>query len=75
MRALYQTVRGRIPQSYEAIKLKIAGRQTSNLIMGQNKYQWRNRRIGRIEILLHRAVRETALNKNMVGLAVLHQNV
>ena len=74
MRALYQTVQGRIPQSYEAIKLKIARRQTSNLIMGQNKYQWRNR-IGRIEILLHRAVWETALNKNMVGLAVLHENV
>ena len=43
--------------------------------MGQNKYQCRNRRIGRIEILLHRAVWETALNKNMVGLAVLHENV
>ena len=47
--------------------LKIARRQTSNSIMGQNKYQWRKRRIGRIEILLHRAVWETALNKKYGG--------
>ena len=67
MRTLYQTVQGRIPQSYEAIKLKIEGRQTSNSIMRQNKYQWGKRRIGRIEILLHRAVWETALNKKYGG--------
>ena len=31
MRTLYQTVQGRIPQSYEAIKLKIEGRQNIKL--------------------------------------------
>ena len=43
--------------------------------MGQNRYQWRQRRIERTGILLHRVVWKTALNEKYGGTGILHENV
>ena len=43
--------------------------------MGQNRCQWRKRRIERTGTLLHRVVWKTTLNEKYGGTGILHENV